>query len=642
MDSERAAVSSAEAIFGPASASETLEHDSAYPARSARDFDRGTPLLSMCGIAGIVGSGVRPEILANMLASEAHRGPDGERQVIRGGLVGLGHRRLAIIDLSDAASQPMRSPSGCEVVLNGEIYNYLELRDELRSGGATFQTASDTEVLLAAYDRWGTDCLSHLNGMFAFAIYDPNWRELMLARDRLGEKPLYYTSAPDGSFLFASEIKALLAHPEVAARADPAAVYRFLRRKQIEREPSTFFAAIHALPPGHVLSCGIDDRRQVLERYWSLEPSVSEPVAESELIAQYRELLGDAISIRLRADVPVGSSLSGGIDSSAIVGYLALGLQIANQHTFSARFPSWALDEGRFIGQVTRLAATSSHEVQPIPTPSDLERVVWHQDQPFASLSVYAQWAVMRLVRDNQVTVLLDGQGADETVAGYHFYFAALFRELVNKGRWLDLVRELHGYARLHGVRQLRRLGFYALPHPAASLLRGLRRGPGIASDSHLDQALALTMTDTMLPGLLRYADRNSMAFGREVRLPYLDYRLLELAFRLPAALKLHRGWTKRILREAMSEYLPVDVRLRKDKVGYAPPEAEWLRGPLREWSADLLYSPAFGEREWNDAEAVRKMWRAFLAGDGRHQADLWRFLSVEAWARRFLDAAPS
>ncbi|MDQ2854153.1 MAG: asparagine synthase (glutamine-hydrolyzing) [Chloroflexota bacterium] len=592
-----------------------------------------------------------------MLDCIAHRGPDGVRQVIRDERVGLGHRRLAIIDLSDDASQPMRSPAGSEVILNGEIYNYVELRAELAAGGATFQTASDTEVLLAAYDRWGTDCLSRLNGMFALAIYDPSRRTLLLARDRFGEKPLYYHRAPDGTFLFASEIKALLAYPGVTARADRQSVYRFLRHKLPELDPTTFFEGIVALPPAHYLELRVDDGREVLARYWGLEGSTQDSRPRSELAAAYGALLQDSIGIRLRADVAVGSSLSGGIDSSAVVGYLALGRHVERQHTFSARFPGWRLDEGRYIADVIALSGAQSHEVEPIPDPSDLERVIWHQDHPFGSLSIYAQWAVMRLAREQGVTVLLDGQGADESLAGYHFYFAALFRYLLRTGRWLALARELRCFSLAHGSAELRSLAFYAMPDAAANRLRSLRSVPGIAtsfardgaarSSGHadtgrfrtdLDQMLARTLTETMLPGLLRYADRNSMAFGREVRLPYLDHRLVELAFTLPWEMKLRRGLTKRVLRESMRDYLPASVRGRTDKVGFAPPQAAWLRGPLREWAEDLLASARFAEREWNDAPVVRARWRAFRDGEDRLGADVWRFLSVEAWARCFLD----
>ena len=611
----------------------------------------------MCGIAGVVGAHPTPEVVSSMLECIAHRGPDGVRQVIRDGRVGLGHRRLAIIDLSEAASQPMQSPSGCEVVLNGEIYNYLELRAELASGGAVFHTASDTEVLLAAYDRWGVECLARLNGMFAFALYDPARRTLLLARDRFGEKPLYYHHTADGTFLFASEIKALLAQPEVQARPNGESIYRFLRHKLAELEPATFFDGIASLPGAHALELNVDTGHEVLRRYWLLDVSVEDPRPHDELVAAYRALLEDSIRIRLRADVAVGSSLSGGIDSSAIVGCLALGHHVDRQHTFSARFPGWALDEGRYIADVTELTSAQSHEVTPDPNPADLERVVWHQDQPFGSLSIYAQWSVMQLAQAQGITVLLDGQGADETVAGYPFYYAALFRYLLRTGRWLQLAREIRAFSATPASGRLRSLAFYALPDAAARRLRSRRRGPGISTSfahlhaaqpgertsiggfrTDLDEMLATTLTESMLPGLLRYADRNSMAFGREVRLPYLDHRLVELAFSLPWEMKLSRGRTKRVLREAMRDYLPASVRARRDKIGYAVPQAAWLRGPLCEWADDLVASERFAQREWTDAPAVRSMWTAFRDGKDGLDTDLWRFLSVEAWARAFLD----
>ena len=595
-----------------------------------------------------------------MLDCLAHRGPDGAGQVIRDARVGLGHRRLAVIDLSDDAAQPMRSASGCEVILNGEIYNYIELRAELASNGAVFRTSSDTEVLLAAYERWGRDCLGRLNGMFAFALYDPSRRSLLIARDRFGEKPLYYHRTAGGTFLFASEIKALLAYPGVTAEVERRSVYDFLRHKRAEVEPATFFQGVLALRPGHYLEMSVDEGDEVTAPYWRLTAAAEDPRPAHELVAAYRTLLEDSIAIRLRSDVPVGSSLSGGIDSSAVVGYLALGRRAARQHTFSARFPGWPLDEGRYIADVNALTRAQSHQVSPVPDPADLERVVWHQDQPFGSLSIYAQWSVMRLAQQEGITVLLDGQGADETVAGYHSYFAALFRYLFRTGRWLALARETKGFAAVHGAARLRALAFYAIPESGANLLRTLRRGEGIpasfaraqsaiAADrdapdgfrTDLDQMLASTLTRTMLPALLRYADRNSMAFGREVRLPYLDHRLVELAFTLPWEMKLHRGRTKRVLREAMRDYLPDSVRGRHDKIGYAPPQAAWLRGPLCQWADDLLASRRFAEREWADSREVRTMWSAFRNGDDRAHEDIWRFLAVEAWARSFLDPRP-
>lgn len=612
----------------------------------------------MCGIAGVVEDRPDDRTLEAMSARIAHRGPDGANISRPHPRVGFAHRRLAIIDLTEGGSQPMRSPSGSEIIYNGEIYNYLELRTELAAVGHRFTTESDTEVLLAAYDQWGEDALARLNGMFAFAICDARRGILFAARDRFGEKPFYYHHAADGTFVFASEIKALLVHPKVPSRSDNTSIYDFLRYKEVDRDPRTMFEGIQALPAAHALTARIDNGALNVRRYWSLDERETDPRPEAELVAEYRERLGRSISLRLRSDVPLGSSLSGGLDSSAVVGWIAKGIGAEQQHAFSARFPGSPLDEGRYIADVVRHANVNLHEVAPTPTFEDLERTVWHQDLPFLSLSIYAQWSVMRLACESGVIVLLDGQGADETMAGYHQFFAAFYRRLFRQGQWLQLAREARGYARANGLRRLRGLGYYAIPEGVTRRAKRFRRPPALSaafsaehahlqlSAAHLhrddlNQALHATLTQSMLPALLRYADRNSMAFSREVRLPYLDHTLVEFVFSLPAALKLRHATTKRVLRLAMADVLPDSVRGRLDKIGYAPPEGEWLRGPLREPLTDLFGSGAFADRPWTDAAWTGAAWRRLLGGDERDRADLWRLASVELWARRYLDAHP-
>jgi len=585
----------------------------------------------------------------------AHRGPDGSRIVVRDHRVGLAHRRLAIIDLSDAAAQPMRSPSGAEIVYNGEIYNYIELRTELKALGVNFQTESDTEVLLAAYDEWGTACLEHLNGMFAFALYDPRRRMLFAARDRFGEKPFYYHRTPDGRFVFASEIKALLAHPNVPCRPQMRSIFRFLRYKETDRDPETFFEEIWALPPAHFLTLSVDDGRVELHRYWALADTPIDLSPRAELVERYRDLLADSIRIRLRSDVPIGSSLSGGLDSSAIVGYIARACGVEHQHTFSARFPGHALDEGRYIGDVVAFTRAEGYEVVAVPDAAALARTAWHQEQPFLSLSIFAQWSVMRLAREAGVKVLLDGQGADETLGGYHFYLGAHYRELFRRGRWVRLAREVSAYADQNGLRRLGALSYYALPVEVARQAKRFVPARGVAREfaavhggmqealpriyrDELRQALYASATSTMLPSLLRYADRNSMAFSREVRLPYLDHRLAEFAFRLPSEMRLHGATTKLILRDAMREYLPGSVRARLDKIGYAPPQRAWLLGPLCDFVGDLLDDRRTADRPWTDAMQVRGAWAAFLGGDPRPESEVLRAVSLELWSRQYLD----
>jgi asparagine synthase (glutamine-hydrolysing) len=609
----------------------------------------------MCGIAGIVEADPSRSVLDAMVARLAHRGPDGCRSAIRGGRVGLAHRRLAIIDLSEASAQPMVGQGGQEIIFNGAIYNYLELRGELEAGGVRFRSTGDTEVLLAAYTAWGEDCLARLNGMFSFAIYDPQRGVLFAARDRFGEKPFYYHRLANGGLAFASELKALFAHPDVPRVPNHQTIYRFLRHKVTERDPETFFAGIAALPAAHALRLRLDDGALSTWRYWHLPVASVSDRPETELVDEFRELLSDAIRLRLRADVPVGTSLSGGLDSSAIVGYLGLAAGVEQQHTFSARFPGFALDEGPYIHDAVALSGARGHEVEPVPTPELVEANAWHQDQPFASLSILAQWSVMALAREQGVTVLLDGQGADESLGGYHMYFGSLFRELAGAARLPSLTREVARYADRYGWRRLGGVAYYASPERLTDPLRGLRRGLGIDAEfaaAHgsppaaarspfrdpLRGALERSMTATMLPALLRYADRSSMAHAREVRLPYLDHRLVELAFRMPASLKVSGGVTKRVLRLAMRDYLPPSVLRRRDKIGFAPPQAAWLRGPLGEWAEDLLGSASFAQRPWTDAPPIRRAWVRFRDGSPEGESDLWRHLSVEAWARAFLD----
>lgn len=609
----------------------------------------------MCGIAGVVEAHPDPNVLRAMSDLLAHRGPDGSGLVIRDERVGLAHRRLAIIDLTETGAQPMSSASGAEIIFNGEVYNYVELRRELADLGVTFHGGTDIEVLLAAYDHWGSDCLSRLNGMFAFAIYDPRRRVLFAARDRFGEKPFYYHSAADGSFVFASELKALFVHPRVPRRADMDSVYRFLRFKEADREPQTFFADIRALPAGHSLTLSVDGGHPSVQPYWSLVDRPVSRASHSDLVGQFGSRLGDSIRLRLRSDVPVGSSLSGGLDSSAIVGYIARACGVKQQHTFSARFPGSILDEGRYIADVVGFSGAQSHEVVPEPTAEDLASTVWHLDQPFLSLSIYAQWLVMRLAQQANITVLLDGQGADEMLGGYHFYLGSHYRALFQYGRWLRLVREARQYAARNGTRRLAALAYYGLPENVARQAKRFVRRPGIAPDfvaehghippaqkhlygDPLRHALHATLTHTMLPTLRRQANRNSMAFSREVRLPFLDHRLFELAFDLPSDLKVNGATTKVVLRRAMAGYLPTSVLGRYDKIGYAPPQAAWLRGPLRDLVADALHSQAFIDRPWTDVPHLQQAWDELLAGETAWEGEIARALSLELWAQRYLD----
>lgn len=619
----------------------------------------------MCGIAGIVSFGppVDGDLLRAMNARLVHRGPDdGGEWVDATSRVGLANRRLAILDLSAAGHQPMVArDSGHVIAYNGEIYNFLELRHELEGHGHRFCTGSDTEVLLAAYAHWGDACVERLNGMFAFAIWDPGRQRLFAARDRFGEKPFYYHRSPE-RLVFASEIKALLADSRTPRAADEAAVTRYLLLAQLDGDERTFFDSICQLRPAHTLSVDRDGTLTT-RRYWQLDLAATlDPGEEPDAPERFRELLFDSIRLRMRSDVPVGSSLSGGLDSSSIVCAMSrlVDRRAQQQNTFSARYRSGGTDEGRYIREVTGATAVQGHEVfiEGADLAGEVERFLWFQDEPVAHTSQYAQWKVMQLARDTGVTVLLDGQGADEIIGGYPAQtFGYGYAELLRGGRIGELARELGAYRRHQGSfgPALRYLAAALLPEETRSrqrtrahATRGLRprwtadslageTAPGYAAAPVLRQALYRTLTSSSLPGLLRYGDRNSMAFSREARLPFLDHRLVEFAYALPSRLLLRDAVTKTILRQAMDGIIPEPVRVRMDKVGFATPERDWFLGPMQPWLRDAL--DGLKRRDVVPGAAIGEQWQRFLRGGD--SGTVWRLANLEAWMRRFIDRVP-
>jgi len=615
----------------------------------------------MCGIAGIfhVGGGeIEPEAIGRMVACLRHRGPDGDGTYFGRGIA-FGHTRLAIIDLSDASDQPFRDEAaGLTLIFNGEIYNYLELRAELQRLGHEFRTAGDTEVLLRAFEQWGPDCLSRLNGMFAFAIWNERAGELFLARDRFGKKPLYLARS-DGRVLFASEMKAIQAvRPELRA-PNLRSVYRYIVRGDLDLDHETFFEGIECLPAAHYLM--IDGRGEARPRcYW--EPSAADvPKDRSEAIEGFRGLLFDAVRIRLRSDVPVGSSLSGGIDSSSIVAAInALRTErgVEHQRTFSARFRSPRHDEGAYIARLTERVEVDAHDVwvEPEGFLEDFAKLQYHQEEPIASTSPYAQWLVMRLAQENQTTVLLDGQGADELLAGYSQAHGMFMAHWLRRGRVDRVGRELLAYGRrYHGIREPLMFGaYYSMPGRMRDRLAArLFGGRGVVSPDlerefapayapapspfpdRLRNELVRWQMTTQLPELLRYADRNSMAFGREARMPFLDHRLAEYCMGLPPALLLEGATTKLVLREAMRGYVPDAILDRRDKVAFSPPQQRWNHTVLQPWIESMLKA-AEKRSSVFQPKAVAKALREFQDGKGDTMA--WRISSTEAWFQAFAD----
>jgi asparagine synthase (glutamine-hydrolysing) len=498
--------------------------------------------------------------------------------------------------------------------------------DELRGRGHVFQSHSDSEVILKAYEEWGVECLQHFNGMFAFAIWDEAKQELFAARDRFGEKPFHYAwDAARNSFLFGSEVKSLLLWPGVDAGLDERALYRFLAFQELAGAEQTLWRGVRRLPHAHYLRLRWTGGRFDLsvKRYWDIDLERTHGMSLAEAARRLRETFADSIRLRLRADVPVGSSLSGGLDSSAVVCQIhALGAA-GGQKTFSARMEDAALDEGQHIKAVLDQTGIEGHEVW--PNAAELEklfpRLCHHLEEPFLSTSQFAQHLVMRLARENGVTVLLDGQGADEILAGYRPYFTARYAEMADRRQLLALWREWRGFRQRHErAFPLTAKGLVSRAAPGAYKMLGRANSNGAAprfqwpamqgwwNDDWLrqfrdeeptplpnakrDLLTRKLYADAMqgeLQELLRYGDRNSMAWSREVRQPFLDHRLAELLFTLPPEYKLYGGETKVVMRHAFKDLIPPSITTRQDKLGYQAPLARWLSNGLRGWAEERL-----------------------------------------------------
>ena len=541
-----------------------------------------------------------------------HRGPDGEGFWTNpAGNMGLGHRRLSIIDLTETGSQPMHYADGrYTIIFNGEIYNYIELKEFLLKKNYTFQSTSDTEVLLALYDLKKEKALNDLDGMFAFALWDEKEKILFCARDRFGEKPFYYHRNKN-YFAFASEIKALFCL-DIPRAVNMKHVYDYLLYATCENmhEPNTtFFENVSQLEAANYFVMDKNGKMTV-KRYWDINFKNTSPIEEKKAETQFKELFTTSVERRLRSDVPVGSSLSGGLDSSSIVMMIdRIKHSRQLQKTFSARFPGFARDESPYMDLVTKSSNVEPHFVIPSSESilNNLKKIARHHEWPVGSMSVTSQYEVMKLSRDNGIKVLLDGQGADEVLAGYPmywpYYLMQLFRENRKKFRTVKSGLEtLHSqkvsfpptlqsylqvfsqnlYSQLQDIRRkIRSNGspFFNGINPELVGRYKKDKNP-IYKPSNLKEILYHSTIRYGLNELLRYADRNSMAHSVEVRLPFLSHQLVEFVFSLPEGFLIHDGWTKYILRKSMNDILPAEIAWRKDKVGYEPPQQDWLNTP--------------------------------------------------------------
>jgi asparagine synthase (glutamine-hydrolysing) len=619
----------------------------------------------MCGIAVMFGLNGRPadaDVVARMSAALEHRGPDDHGLYVSGS-VGLGFRRLSILDLSPAGHQPMSSADGrFTLVFNGEIYNYVELREELRKRGRHFRSSGDTEVLIQAYDEWGERCVERFNGMWAFALFDAERQSLIVSRDRFGVKPLFRYRGAD-FVLFASEIKAILASGLYEGSTNWEVASRFLLRGDLDIDHQSFYEGIERVQPGtiaEIAPTGADRCR----KFWSLD-SVGR-TERHDPAAEFRETFRDAVRIRMRSDVPVGVFLSGGLDSTSIICMMAAERERTGHSGSPLQAFSYMSDEYDEAAYIKETVARTGADFEEVPINperlwEELSRVLWHHDEPVHSPTALVGFELMRRARARGTTVILNGQGADETLAGYWNYVHAYWTELVMRGRFAHAAGQMVRYCRAHN----RSLPL-AMRHVLASAVKGavtdtvpagwLPRKP-VTADADtawcspdlieflgprgepkvrgLRSALQRSIDFRPLPLFLRIEDRNSMAHSIEARLPFMDYRLVELAIGLPSEWKVRAPWNKFILRESMGGVIPESVRTRLDKMGFPTSARRWTASAWYEPMQDLFGSQSFHERGVFNVAALRSALERHQSDGSDHSAPLFAAAEFELWCRQ-------
>jgi asparagine synthase (glutamine-hydrolysing) len=598
----------------------------------------------MCGIAGILSvnkKNIQLTALQKMAESIAHRGPDGEGFYINSNeQIGLAHRRLSIIDLTNAGKQPMHYLNRYTIIHNGEIYNYIELKNQLQQQGYTFTTATDTEVILAAYDKYKENCLQHFDGMFAFSIWDEQEQTLFAARDRFGEKPFYYYYDEE-QFCFASEMKALWSIG-IPRQMNNSLLCLYLGAgfTSIPLEPQvTFYQNIFSLPASNYIKIRWTENILQIkqEQYWDLDKVTISALTEKDATEKFSALFISSIQKRLRSDVAIGTSLSGGLDSGSIVAMLQQ-LSAPNYKTYSAVFPGFAKNELENINLVSNLYNLQSNFIEPSANDfiENFEKLIKIQEQPFISSSVYAQYKVFALAKKNCTTVLLDGQGADEILGGYtkylHWHLQELF--LYDKNKFKQEVA-LYNYN--FGIKNKMAAWFpaAATTRLERNVVKQLQRKNNLQpsfveanfSKLFIHKPLVKKLNDVLyyntmqfgLEELLRYADKNAMANGVEVRLPFLQHELVQFVFSLPNHYKIKNGFTKNILRKAIDKKLPNVVVWNKNNIGYETPQEEWLKNTFFKEKINVakqkLIANGILQKSTSNAKTITEQdWRMLLA----------------------------
>lgn len=628
----------------------------------------------MCGICGIINFNNNPveeSIIRIMMRRMKHRGPDDEGTYVNSN-IGLGFVRLSILDLSFLGHQPMFDPTGRYLIIhNGEVYNFIEIREELIKKGYKFRSNTDTEVILNSFIEWGEDCMHKFNGMWAFCIYDTQTKDVFISRDRYGIKPFYYY-VDDAQFIFASEIPTILSVLDFKPKANKQAIFDYLVFNRTDQTKQTFFEGIKKLQHGQMIRLSIDDclsckefatvqgqlsnKGIKIKKWYNLEERVNNSVSFSSPL-EYKELFSSAVGLRLRSDVPVGVCLSGGLDSSSIVTTLLQDYSKADLNTFSAIYGEGKRgDESVFINEY-RNQLNNMFFTNPVAETlfNDMPNFVLAHGEPVPSTSPYAQYKVMELAKEH-VVVTLDGQGADEQLAGYHYFYGYFYKDLLKCIRLLRLLIEIKSYIKLHkSAYGLQTFIYFLLPtyfktkervcekgYLFKDFVEHFSRGNAIASNLYDSDSLNNALLDHFeykLEHLLKWEDRNSMFFSLESRVPFLDYRIVEKTLSLPGNQIINNGWTKHILREALKGDLPENIRLRRDKIGFMTPENEWFREKFfQELIMDLIKSDSFKKRNIINSDKAVQIYKKHLNKEVQASKEIWKWIHLELWFREFID----
>jgi len=607
----------------------------------------------VCGITGelhFYNKSVDFDLLKRRTNVMYHRGPNDEAYFLdESKKFGMGMRRLSIIDLKKGLYPLHNEKKTLWLIFNGEIYNFEELQAELELYGHKFYTNTDAEVIIHAYEEWGPMCLDKFNGMWAICLWDSKKKELFLARDRFGIKPLYYY-LDKNRLVFGSEIKTIIEDKSIKREPNKEIIEDYLIRGKVDCKEDTFFKGIKRLWHAHYV---LIKRDCVFEpiRYWNCKANkkISSSKKDDYYARWFRTIFESSVKYRLISDVPIGTCLSGGLDSSSIVciankqvfgdGTIDKNPVSKKQKTFSAVYKGEACDEREYIEEI--LSYTGAEKNYTWPSSErlmlDLKKLIWHQEEPFGSTSIFAQWCVMNKVKERGVTVLLDGQGADELLAGYIPYVLKYLLELSKRGRLATLLKEfinsfdlIHSFVMTYILRILKK-------SKAGSLSSA---GSKTEMNSSFSCFIYENFTRASLPQLLRYEDKNSMAFSIEARVPFLDYRLVEMAMSAPHGQRIKNGWTKYVLRQAMRYTLPAKIRLRRSKLGFETPEAKWLSDHLSKKVEMILDSDSFNSRGLFEPQKAKRLFRNMRCGklSRTYARMLWRYINLELWLREFFD----